>query len=59
MFSSICPVRKEVGPEQRGQVTFVLGGDHAVPVGIGEDVVDHQRVAVDEDGLADRKAYGR
>ncbi len=43
-------VGQDVGPEQRGQGAEVFGGEDVGPFGFGEDVLDHQRVDVDERG---------
>jgi len=49
-----------VGPEQRGQAALVLGVEHGGPVGVGEHVLEHEGVHVDQGGLQDPQAqHGR
>ena len=40
-------VREHMRPEKRGQAALVLGGEHAVPARVGQDVLDHEHVVSD------------
>ena len=44
-------VGSDVRPEQWGESTEIFGGENAGPFGFGEDVLDHERVDVDQGGL--------
>jgi hypothetical protein len=46
-------VWQDVCPEQGDQAAEILGGEDAGPFGFGEDVLDHERVDVDERCLQD------
>jgi hypothetical protein len=53
MFSLTSPYGSTCDQNKGGESAFVLGREHTVPFGVGEDVLDHQHIDIDQGGLAD------